>query len=111
MVGIVLAFALVALYAHVQKLRRSALETVVFTPGLPETPKPTLSIVPHRTREKSKSQGQSATPPKSEQTARPSPTLSPARTPRPKPVWKITRARQRKTVSPSPGTYIAHPPF
>ena len=43
MVGIVIGFALVALYANIQKLRRSALETVVFTPGLPETPKPKLS--------------------------------------------------------------------
>jgi hypothetical protein len=33
MIGIVIGFALVALYANIQKLRRSALETVVFTPG------------------------------------------------------------------------------
>jgi hypothetical protein len=46
MVVIVLGFALVALYANIQKLRRSALETVVFTPGLPETSKPKLSPTP-----------------------------------------------------------------
>jgi len=33
MVGIVIGFALVALYANIQKLRRTAFETVVFTPG------------------------------------------------------------------------------
>ena len=43
MVGIVIGFALVALYANIQKLRRSALETVVFTPGVAETPKPKSS--------------------------------------------------------------------
>jgi hypothetical protein len=40
MVGIVIGFALVALYANIQKLRRSAIETVIFTPGLAQTPKP-----------------------------------------------------------------------
>jgi hypothetical protein len=42
MVGIVVGFALVALYANIQKLRRSALETVIFTPGeaQPATPSP-----------------------------------------------------------------------
>jgi hypothetical protein len=46
MVGIVIGFALIALYANIQKLRRSALETVVFTPGkaqvttTPPTPSP-----------------------------------------------------------------------
>ncbi|HWY40619.1 MAG TPA: hypothetical protein VNX27_07465 [Chthoniobacterales bacterium] len=42
MVGIVIGFALVALYANIQKLRRSAIETVVFTPGVlhPQKTKP-----------------------------------------------------------------------
>jgi hypothetical protein len=46
MVGIVIGFALVALYANIQKLRRSAIERVIFTPaeGLPkQTPSPTPS--------------------------------------------------------------------
>lgn len=46
MVGIVIGFALVALYANIQKFRRSALETVVFTPGVAETAKPKLSPTP-----------------------------------------------------------------
>jgi hypothetical protein len=33
MVGIVIGFALVALYANIQKLRRSAIERVIFTPA------------------------------------------------------------------------------
>jgi hypothetical protein len=40
MVGIVIGFALVALYANIQKLRRSALETVIFTPASPQSPTP-----------------------------------------------------------------------
>jgi hypothetical protein len=40
MVGIVIGFALVALYANIQKLRRSALETVIFTPGSSQSPTP-----------------------------------------------------------------------
>ena len=48
MIGIVIGFALVALYANVQKLRRSALETVVFTPGGAQTAKPTPSPTPAR---------------------------------------------------------------
>jgi hypothetical protein len=43
MVGIVVGFALVALYANVQKLRRSAIETVVFTPGKAQIATPTPS--------------------------------------------------------------------
>ncbi|HZR78087.1 MAG TPA: hypothetical protein VFA58_02715 [Chthoniobacterales bacterium] len=43
MVGIVIGFALVALYANIQKLRRTAIERVVFTPGPAQvrTPSPT----------------------------------------------------------------------
>jgi len=44
MVGIVVGFALVALYANIQKLRRTSFETVVFTPGGVQqtaTPSPT----------------------------------------------------------------------
>jgi hypothetical protein len=41
MVGIVLGFALVALYANIQKLRRGAIETVVFTPAAATSPTPT----------------------------------------------------------------------
>jgi hypothetical protein len=33
MVGIVIGFALVALYANIQKIRRSAIERVIFTPA------------------------------------------------------------------------------
>jgi len=40
MVAIVIGFALVALYANIQKLRRSAIETVVFTPASAQTPTP-----------------------------------------------------------------------
>ena len=40
MVGIVIGFALVALYANIQKLRRAAIETVIFTPGGVPTPSP-----------------------------------------------------------------------
>jgi hypothetical protein len=43
MVGIVVGLALVALYANIQKLRRSAIETVVFTPGGIQSAKPTPS--------------------------------------------------------------------
>jgi len=46
MVGIVIGFALVALYANIQKLRRAAFETVIFTPGASHTP--TLSPTPTR---------------------------------------------------------------
>jgi len=49
MIGIVIGFALVALYANIQKLRRSAIETVVFTPGLPHPQKPKLSPTPTAT--------------------------------------------------------------
>jgi hypothetical protein len=43
MVGIVIGFALVALYANIQKLRRATIETVIFTPeaGQTATPSPT----------------------------------------------------------------------
>jgi uncharacterized membrane protein YoaK (UPF0700 family) len=43
MVGIVIGFALVALYANIQKLRRAAIETVILTPGAAQTPTPTPS--------------------------------------------------------------------
>jgi hypothetical protein len=46
MVGIVIGFALVALYANIQKLRRSAIETVIFTPA--SAPSPTPSPTPAR---------------------------------------------------------------
>jgi hypothetical protein len=48
MVGIVIGFALVALYANIQKLRRSAIETVVFTPGAAQTSTATPSPTPMR---------------------------------------------------------------
>jgi hypothetical protein len=41
MVGIVIGFALVALYANIQKFRRAAIETVIFTPGSPPATTPT----------------------------------------------------------------------
>jgi hypothetical protein len=43
MVGIVIGFALVALYANIQKLRRAAIEMVIFTSesGQTATPSPT----------------------------------------------------------------------
>jgi hypothetical protein len=40
MVGIVIGFALVALYANIQKLRRAAIETVIFTPVSAQSPTP-----------------------------------------------------------------------
>jgi hypothetical protein len=40
MVGIVIGFALVALYANIQKLRRAAIETVIFTPAPAQSPTP-----------------------------------------------------------------------
>jgi len=43
MVGIVIGFAVVALYANIQKLRRATLETVIFTPAAAQTPTPTPS--------------------------------------------------------------------
>ena len=43
MVGIVIGVALVALYANIQKFRRAAFETVVFTPGVARTPTPAPS--------------------------------------------------------------------
>lgn len=50
MVGIVVGFALVALYANIQKLRRNAIETVVVTPGglqsTKPTPSPTATLTP-----------------------------------------------------------------
>lgn len=46
MVGIVIGFALIALYANIQKLRRNALETVVFTPGKAQVATPTPSPSP-----------------------------------------------------------------
>lgn len=46
MVGIVIGFGLVALYANIQKLRRSALETAVFTPGVAEMAKPKATPSP-----------------------------------------------------------------
>ncbi|HEV3392297.1 MAG TPA: hypothetical protein VG103_02195 [Chthoniobacterales bacterium] len=46
MVAIVIGFALVALYATIQKLRRSAIETVVFTPASAQTPTPSPTPAP-----------------------------------------------------------------
>jgi hypothetical protein len=46
MVGIVIGFALIALYANIQKMRRGALETVIFTPASAQSP--TLSPTPAR---------------------------------------------------------------
>jgi len=43
MIGMVIGFALVALYADIQKLRRAAFETVIFTPGVAHTPTPAPS--------------------------------------------------------------------
>jgi hypothetical protein len=43
MVGIVIGVALVALYANIQKLRRSAIETVIFTPASAQSPTPSPS--------------------------------------------------------------------
>lgn len=40
MVGIVIGFALVALYANIQKLRRAKIESVIFTPATAETATP-----------------------------------------------------------------------
>ena len=43
LVGIAIGFALVALYANIQKLRRAKIETVIFTPASAQaaTPSPT----------------------------------------------------------------------
>jgi hypothetical protein len=43
MIGIVIGFALVGLYANIQKLRRATIEQVIFTPGPAQvaTPSPT----------------------------------------------------------------------
>jgi hypothetical protein len=49
LVGIVVGFALVALYANIQKFRRSAFETVVYTPGGIQPAKPTPSPTPTST--------------------------------------------------------------
>ncbi len=46
MVGIIVGFALVALYANIQKLRRSALETVIFTPASSQTTTPSPTATP-----------------------------------------------------------------
>jgi len=43
MVGIVIGFALVALYANIQRLRSAAIETVIFTQASGHTPTPTPS--------------------------------------------------------------------
>jgi hypothetical protein len=40
MVGIVIGFALVALYANIQKLRRAKIESVIFTPAAAQTATP-----------------------------------------------------------------------
>ena len=77
-------------------------------PSAKASPKPSLAKTPTATPKPKPSPTLSpARTPK----PKPSPTLSPARTPGPKPVWKIKRGTQRKAGSPSPGTYIAHPPF
>lgn len=46
LVGIVIGFALVALYANVQKLRRPAIESVTFVPATTGTP----TVTPTPTR-------------------------------------------------------------
>jgi hypothetical protein len=43
MVGIVIGFALVALYANIQKLRRAEIEKVIFTPASSQTATPSPS--------------------------------------------------------------------
>jgi len=43
MVGIVIGFALVALYANIQKLRRAKIESVIFTPASAQSATPTPS--------------------------------------------------------------------
>jgi len=40
MVGIVIGFSLVALYANIQKLRRAKIETVIFTPASAQSATP-----------------------------------------------------------------------
>jgi hypothetical protein len=45
MVGIVIGFALVALYANIQKLRRAAIETVIFTSEAAQTATPSPTPV------------------------------------------------------------------
>jgi len=40
MIGIVIGFALVALYANVQNLRRASIEQVTFTPASAQSPTP-----------------------------------------------------------------------
>jgi len=40
MVGIAIGFALVALYANIQKLRRAKIETVIFKPAVAQTATP-----------------------------------------------------------------------
>jgi hypothetical protein len=46
MVGIVVGVALVALYANIQKLRRAAIEQVIFKPAPAQTPTPSPSTTP-----------------------------------------------------------------
>jgi hypothetical protein len=46
MVGIVMGVALVALYANIQKLRRAAIEQVIFKPAPAQTPTPSPSTTP-----------------------------------------------------------------
>jgi hypothetical protein len=43
LVGIVIGFALVALYANIQKLRRAEIEKVIFTPASSQSGTPTPS--------------------------------------------------------------------
>jgi len=40
MVGIVIGFALVALYSNIQKVRRAKIESVIFTPAAAQTATP-----------------------------------------------------------------------
>jgi len=46
MVGIVIGFALVALYANIQKLRRAKIEAVIFTPASAQTASPSPTPTP-----------------------------------------------------------------
>jgi hypothetical protein len=48
LVGIVIGFALLALYANIQKLRRPVIESVTFTAASPQAVTPSPSPTPNR---------------------------------------------------------------
>jgi hypothetical protein len=48
LVGIVIGFALVALYANIQKLRRPVIESVTFMAASPQTATPSPTPTPNR---------------------------------------------------------------